>query len=105
MGPDEIHPRILRELAIVVAKQLSMIFRKSRQSGKIMEQTFPEAMLRDVEDREGTQDSLHSLTKGKFCQVAFVSGVITAVDKGRDIICLDFYKAFDLYVPSYILSL
>jgi len=103
MGPDEMHPRLPRELVDVVVKPLSMIFEKSWQSGevpgdwkkgnivpflkrverrtvgttdlpgKIMEQILLVAKLRHVEDREMIRDSQHSFTMGKSCLTNLVA--------------------------------
>lgn len=35
MGPNEVHPRVLRELAVIVAKPVCTIFEKSRKSHEV----------------------------------------------------------------------
>ncbi|PKU43275.1 rna-directed dna polymerase from mobile element jockey-like [Limosa lapponica baueri] len=78
MGPDEMHARILRKLADVVAKPFSVRSEKSWQSGK---------------------SCLTNL-------VAFYDGVTTSVGKGRAtaVIYVDFCKDFDAVLHNILAS-
>ncbi|KAK4829113.1 hypothetical protein QYF61_002151 [Mycteria americana] len=113
MGPDEMHPGVLRELADVVAKPLSMIFEKSCQSGEVpgdwKKETLHPSLKKHMEDREVIRDSQHGFTKSISCLtnlMAFYEGVTTSVDKGKamDVIYLDLCKAFDRVPHNILLS-
>ncbi|KAK4825362.1 hypothetical protein QYF61_026881 [Mycteria americana] len=86
-GPDEMHPRVLRELADGRRKDPGnyRLVNLTSVPGKVMEQILLAAMLRHMEDREVIQDIQHGFAKGKSCLtnlVAFYDGVATSVDKG-----------------------
>jgi len=74
-----------------------------------MEHIFLEAMLRHMDYRKVIQDRQHGFIKGKSCLpnlVAFYDAVIGSAGNRRatDVICLEFFKAFDTVSHSILLS-
>ncbi|KAK4805288.1 hypothetical protein QYF61_004853 [Mycteria americana] len=103
MGPDEIHPRVLKELAEVLIKPLSIIYQQSwltgeirkcdahyqegpeggpgelqachpdLGTGKLMEQIILSAITRHVENNQGIKPSQHGFRKGRSCLTSLIS--------------------------------
>ncbi|KAK4821568.1 hypothetical protein QYF61_023475 [Mycteria americana] len=101
MGPDEIHPRVLEELAEVLTKPLSMIYQQSWLTGEVradwrlanvtpifkkgrkedpgnyrpvsLTSIILSAITRHVEDNQGIKPSQHGFRKGRSCLTNLIS--------------------------------
>ncbi|PKU30021.1 rna-directed dna polymerase from mobile element jockey-like [Limosa lapponica baueri] len=104
MGPDDMHPRVLRELADVVVKPVSTIFEKSRQPGEAPSD-WKKGNITPIFKKGKKEDpGNYRPVSSTSMSMAFYNGVTASVDKGSatDIIYLEFCKAFDT-VPHNIL--
>ncbi|OWK63826.1 hypothetical protein RLOC_00003645 [Lonchura striata] len=107
MGPDDIHPRVMRGVVEELTKLLSIIYhqswltRKVQVTGKVMEHIILSAITQYKQDNQRIRHSQHRLRKGKSCLtnlMSFYDVVTCLVVKGQAVVVvyLDFSKAFEI---------
>ncbi|RMC18187.1 hypothetical protein DUI87_05068 [Hirundo rustica rustica] len=93
MGPDGIHPRVMRELADELAMPLSIIYHQSWLTGEVLDD-WKLANVTPTHKKGAKEDP------GNYRQVTHL------VDAGKavDVVYLDFSKAFDTVSRSILLN-
>ncbi|KAF4805461.1 RNA-directed DNA polymerase from mobile element jockey-like protein [Turdus rufiventris] len=100
MGPDGIHPRVMRELADELVKPLFIIYQQSWDTDKVPDD-WKLASVTPIHEKGGKEDP------GNYSPVSLTSVPVTClVDTGKavDVVHLDFSKAFDTVFHNIVLE-